>query len=387
MECALSAYELAGCPEFASQIVSALAEIDEDVLLKLASNTATPLAFTGADDLCLDAVNELIDRQGVQTPSYVAYASFPIGPNALKVVMVRGCEDPWFHGMRLDFGNRPLVFDWRRGLAEILAIRCHNIICGSVNFLTGRNRLEMVGFLRILCGGLPDIMSEEMFAADFGLRKRRFDGLVNLFRAILATRGSNIGIPSRHHADIDLKNARKIDDNPFAAAFYKVEVSNRLDENVFQLMCSDFERMIGLGLVPTTPSDLLALRIRGLSGMRYRAAFQPLFRDVLVPFKEPGLFVHEYGHAIDTCLGYPSNSHDFQRVLRTYRELVVTAEGCPYHIEYLHRPSEAFARCFELYCKSLVGDSILLRTDLEPCAYPRSDDLQSGIRDYFDTLL
>lgn len=65
----------------------------------------------------------------------------------------------------------------------------------------------------------------------------------------------------------------------------------------------------------------------------------------------------------------------------------MTEEGCPYRIEYLHRPSEAFARCFELYCKSLVGDSILLRTDLEPCAYPCSDDLQSGIRDYFDALL
>lgn len=390
LECAISAYERGGFPSHSSGVIASLANIDD--LYGAVAPFSDALRISPVEESLETTVLSFLKRYETSPPTGMSLISFPVGSDRLDAVVVEGCEDAWFHGMRIDSDERHLILDWRLGLAEILAVFCHNTLCGLLDLLRGRDLLEVRGFLFVLSGSLPTTLSAKEFAADFGLRKRRYEGLINMFRAILAARGRYCGVPTRFRADVNLRRAEVIDSgsghNPFLTAFCKVEITCLVKEDTFRGMCRDFQRMIDHNLVPTSPSDLLALRIRGLSQMNFRAAYQPLFRDVLVPFHESGYFTHEYGHAIDFCLGRPSDEGRFRKVLETYRESLVDFEaGCPYRREYLCRPSEVFARCYEMYCDSIVGCSSLLRSNLEPCAYPKSKELMAAIVQYFNNLL
>lgn len=145
-----------------------------------------------------------------------------------------------------------------------------------------------------------------------------------------------------------------------------------------------------------------ALRIRKLGNHKASGLYYPGVKCLCIDIKSLSSMIHEFGHLLDysynaqKCLSLETDL-GFNCIIRKYREcLLATCEenkafaaklksNTKYNLNYFLKPTEVFARSFELYCKHTLGvcNSLLDPVGME---YPEDPNYLAMISDYFKKL-
>ena len=146
----------------------------------------------------------------------------------------------------------------------------------------------------------------------------------------------------------------------------------------------------------------VSLRFRKLGKHRATGLYYPSISTMVVDFRYPQSFTHEYFHLIDDALGNLSLSYDFSRIAMRYQYLLTKTvkdskkEGSSeiilkgkYDLGYYLRKCEIFARCGEMYLfRNLhVVSSLLKPEETKYFCYPEDEELDGLIEEYYGNLL
>lgn len=145
-----------------------------------------------------------------------------------------------------------------------------------------------------------------------------------------------------------------------------------------------------------------AMRFRKLGRHKALGLYYPSLSTMVVDFRSPSSFVHEYFHMLDDILGNISLKSDFFRIVDRY-QLVMTetvkkeeengnlllSKHSKYNLNYYLQKCEIFARCGEIHLfRNLhVVSSLLKHEDTHSFAYPDDEKLNVLIEEYYSTLL
>lgn len=142
-----------------------------------------------------------------------------------------------------------------------------------------------------------------------------------------------------------------------------------------------------------------AIRFRKLGHHKASGLYYPGVKCLCVDFRHPESFLHEYGHLIDYEYGGLSLKGEFVHIINLYTSHLTMkmkdsqvkerfAGSEKYNLSYYSKPTEIFARCFELYCrKVLMIDNDLLPDSFEEMIYPADDGFLQAVTEYFNGLL
>ena len=121
--------------------------------------------------------------------------------------------------------------------------------------------------------------------------------------------------------------------------------------------------------------------------------YYPGVKCLCVDYRHPYSFVHEFGHLIDYECGSLSLEGGFYKVKRLYQEWLSKYESTfnkksKYNLQYFLKPTEIFARSFEVYCKVVLGiENDLLPDKFEKAVYPHDEQYVREVTAYFNSLL
>lgn len=136
-----------------------------------------------------------------------------------------------------------------------------------------------------------------------------------------------------------------------------------------------------------------AIRFRKLGNHNAAGLYYPGVKCLCVDYRHPYSFVHEFGHLIDYECGSLSLEGGFYRVKRLYQEWVSKYESTfnkksKYNLQYFLKPTEIFARSFEVYCKVVLGiENDLIPDKFEEAVYPSDKQYINEVTAYFNSLL
>lgn len=142
-----------------------------------------------------------------------------------------------------------------------------------------------------------------------------------------------------------------------------------------------------------------AIRFRKLGNHKALGLYYPSVKCLCVDIRSPESLVHEYGHLIDYTNGSLSEKKDFREIKQHYVQYLhaqmeknKTAKSLmegktKYNFDYYSRPTEIFARCFELYIGKVLG----VRNSIVPITfsdmiYPQEENFLLTIAEYFNTM-
>ncbi len=191
-------------------------------------------------------------------------------------------------------------------------------------------------------------------------------------------------------------------DSSFNKYFGYVEFDPSCDTEKIALIAEEFGSFHDAYLGKLDTGSVF-LRFRRLGNHRAGGVYYPSVKCICVDLQNPDSMMHEYGHCIDHIEGKGcmlSESKDFYGVYKTYvKELDdrLWAEGrlnelkqskAKYNYDYYVKPTEVFARCFEMYVVHTLGfaSSICKRDMDESFAYPATEKLMEKIDPYFKEL-
>lgn len=136
-----------------------------------------------------------------------------------------------------------------------------------------------------------------------------------------------------------------------------------------------------------------AIRFRKLGNHNAAGLYYPGVKCLCVDYRHPYSFIHEFGHLIDYEYGSLSLEGAFYRVKRLYQEWLTKYESTfnkksKYNLQYFLKPTEIFARSFEVYCKVVLGiENDLLPDKFEKAVYPHDEQYVREVTAYFNSLL
>lgn len=143
-----------------------------------------------------------------------------------------------------------------------------------------------------------------------------------------------------------------------------------------------------------------AIRFRKLGNHKALGLYYPSIGCLCVDIHSPESLVHEYGHLIDYTNGCLSHSYEFSAIrnyykmsLHSFMESDAAFKGVmngssKYNLSYYLKPTEIFARSFELYiakCKGVTNS--IVRQAFPEGIYPQDDGFLKLVSEYFDDLL
>lgn len=136
-----------------------------------------------------------------------------------------------------------------------------------------------------------------------------------------------------------------------------------------------------------------AIRFRKLGKHNATGLYYPGVKCLCVDYRHPDSFMHEFGHLIDYECGSLSLGDGFYQVKRLYREWLAMYESrfnkkSKYNIRYYLKPTEIFARSFEIYCRRVLGiENDLLPDEFAEAVYPKDERYIREVTAYFNGLL
>ena len=381
-----------GFPQTSSGAAASVATLGEDALLGLLDGLPHPPVLGEAGPGARLAADLLLGEEGGPA-SNVGTLSVRLSDGTLDMVVASWDGDPRFHGMRLhSLEGEPVLCRTDMALAEALLYGIQTqLALGTVG--EGRRGVDITAFAGSM--GLRSLRPPSVgdVAADFGLRKRRLWPACIMLQAIAAADGLTREVPgdareSLPHSRMSRRVKLMEADNPLTGAFCRVEFSEKVSDETFRAICDGYNELLGAGLVVLVPSDLIAVRFRNVRNRRIAARYSPSFRDMVVPPGNIGTFVHEMAHATDAVLGRPSRSAGFGPLHEMYVEELEAMSPGDFDREYYESPSESFARCFEVYASTVVGeDCPLLPNRMGRFPYPYSERIRAMCGEYFRGLL
>lgn len=144
-----------------------------------------------------------------------------------------------------------------------------------------------------------------------------------------------------------------------------------------------------------------AIRFRKLGNHKASGLYYPGVKCLCVDYRYTDSFIHEYGHLIDYENDSLSLKGAFYPIRVRYEECLKKdmQNNCAldakmngkskYNLSYYLKPTEIFARSFELYCSKVLGVSNdLLPAEFNVSVYPYKDECyMDAVTAYFDALL
>lgn len=149
----------------------------------------------------------------------------------------------------------------------------------------------------------------------------------------------------------------------------------------------------------------VSLRFRRLGNHKATGLYFPNINCLCVDVSSPSSFLHEYGHCLDYLNGKGRTLSDeggffavYSRYARALKEELAKNEHSgmrkklagrsKYNLDYYLLHTEAFARCFEIYCTKVlkIRNSICKQEDKMRFAYPQDERLLELVKDYYDRL-
>ncbi|MDD3361815.1 MAG: hypothetical protein PHW34_09110 [Hespellia sp.] len=145
----------------------------------------------------------------------------------------------------------------------------------------------------------------------------------------------------------------------------------------------------------------VALRFRKLGRHHASGLYYPSINTIVIDYRYPHSFVHEYLHMCDDIMGDLSLQNKFDKVSKHYQSLlckkvqeeerngtVMFSKGSKYNLNYYLRKSEIFARCGEIFLFRIkkVVSSLLRHEDTLNFAYPDDVKLEELIKEYYSTF-
>ena len=287
------------------------------------------------------------------------------------------------HGMALP----PGVFGWRGRLAaESLMLACQQHVSSSADprFESASEMLNM--------GVSPPTSGSVL--SDRGLRAHRLDGFSNCMRTMGLLRGCVDMRPEDSMLISDKRRkpaaVRRMEaDTPLNRYFSKVEFDVSVSREEADAIASCYIDMAESKAIHVFGRESgMILRFRRFPGDSQRSYYTSGMGNIVVNSREPGSFIHEYGHAIDFAFGMLSKRGGFDGVYSMYREEVSEMVGSNrrYDLDYYFRRTEVFARAYETYVSRTYGTCVLLDDFRDSRVYPDSEDYVSEVMNYFNSL-
>lgn len=259
-------------------------------------------------------------------------------------------------------------------------------VCGSES-----REFRRIWFFMSGMSDSPAAPSGEAFAGPSGLREGRYRTLADAVVAKCRADGLRRDVVPDLRPHSDLRRATEptgiLTSRIRPGLFLRVEADAAMGHADAERFAGSLNRLLSEELLAMPPEDFgLVLRIRRYSGTSYRAHYAPTLREIVIPCDDPGLFAHEYAHAMDHFMGYPSSGRGFDGVLSMYRDMVggrVPAE----RLEYLCSRTEVFARTFERFLTIRGGISPVCRPIVDSVVHPSSPEMDALVDGYFSGLL
>lgn len=238
----------------------------------------------------------------------------------------------------------------------------------------------IISTLQYFISNIQDIKEEEK-------HRKKLDGMVA--RAYMTKRN----IPQ-----IILKEMQNSELNRY---FGFIEFDEEVDLKSVGLVTQEFQKL-NHRIFHDFKSPNVALRFRKLGRHHASGLYYPSINTMVVDFRHPDSFVHEYFHMLDDTLGNLSLQCTFDKVVTCYQRLVrkaveeekkkggvlLSSKG-KYNINYYLRKCEIFARCGEIYLfrNQHIVSSLLKPEETKYFAYPDDDMLNQFIDEYYTSLL
>lgn len=148
--------------------------------------------------------------------------------------------------------------------------------------------------------------------------------------------------------------------------------------------------------LPFVDSSNDAIRFRRLGNHKAAGLYYPHVRCLCVDIHNPYSFIHEYGHLIDYQYGSLSQKDDFDVIRCMYKSCMEEITNpavknqldgnTKYNMTYYLKPTEIFARCFELYMSKSKGVVNSLLPKSFGFEYPSDKKFLTEVEKYFDRL-
>lgn len=140
------------------------------------------------------------------------------------------------------------------------------------------------------------------------------------------------------------------------------------------------------------------IRFRKLGKHKALGLYYPSLKCLCVDINAPSSLIHEFGHLLDYKYEELSSKFNFYAIRKRYEKVVDAAMGddarwngnTKYNRDYYLRPTEIFARSFEIYMSRFMGlKNSILETPggYESFCYPSDEEYLQLIKIYFDELL
>lgn len=147
-------------------------------------------------------------------------------------------------------------------------------------------------------------------------------------------------------------------------------------------------------------ASTVSIRFRKLGNHKALGLYYPYVNCLCVDVSSPSSLTHEFGHMIDYLNGNLSLKPEFTKVLNLYEKHIgkkmtedkafatlMNGKG-KYNKSYFLKPTEIFARSFELYCVKVlkVNNSLVPTEDSFGLEYPMTEEYMDLICKYFQNL-
>ena len=193
--------------------------------------------------------------------------------------------------------------------------------------------------------------------------------------------------------NIPQKILRAMEASEFNNYFGYVEFDEEVDLSLMKSVYEEFHalaKFMGLNM-----HEEVSLRFRKLGNHKATGLYYLYLKCLCVDVRHPASFAHECMHMLDYEHGHVSRGAAFYPVLALYREEVkrsvenlgYSLKG-KYDLDYYLEPSEAFARCGEIYLTRICGirNSVVEPDPKNDFAYPDNIAINDRIRSYFNSF-
>lgn len=194
---------------------------------------------------------------------------------------------------------------------------------------------------------------------------------------------------------------RKMKSSELNEYFGFIEFDEEVDLKLVDSITNEFKKL-NQNIFHGYINKNVALRFRKLGKHHATGLYYPSIDTMVVDFRHPTSFIHEYFHMIDDMLGDPSMKCKFDKIALRYQKLLkshienernngkdMLLKKGKYNLNYFLRKCEIFARCGEIHLfRNLhVVSSLLKPEETHYFAYPDDEILNSMIDEYYSDLL
>ena len=201
--------------------------------------------------------------------------------------------------------------------------------------------------------------------------------------------------------NIPKKILKKMQTSTLNYYFGFVEFDEDVDLFLVDSIIKEFQKL-NTNIFSDFISKEVSLRFRKLGRHHASGLYYPSINTIVVDFRYPSSFIHEYFHMLDDYLGNLSLQYEFEKIVVHYQKLVETilkkenkkgheilSSTGKYNINYYLRRCEIFARCGEIHLSRNLNvvSSLLKPEETKSFAYPEDDLLNKLVDDYYSNVI